>query len=431
MFHKKTLHDYDVAGKTVLLRADFNVPVVNGEITSAFRITQTVPTIQALLEKNCKVVIISHLGRPKGKDDASCSLKPVAKVLSKVLGRPVTFVSDCIGEAVSEATKAMQPCDVVLLENVRYYDEEEKNDASFASSLARDTHADVFVQDGFGVVHRAHASTDAITKILPAVAGLLLTKEVVAITTVMSNPDRPLMAIIGGAKIADKIDIIYKFIELADIVVIGGAMANTFHKARGVAVGKSLVDESELDTARDVLEVACKEAKKRKFVFYLPQDGVVAREISSKTTTRIVDWDAHVIADIESYPAKPRARASQVGANEKILDIGPFSGAFIAGAMQLAETVVWNGTMGVSEVPAVHGPIGPFAHGSELVIDGLLGQYGHKPFSLIGGGDTASYIEQRKLTDMLNHVSTGGGASLELMSGKDLPGISALLNKDH
>lgn len=429
MFSKKTLHDIDIHGKVVLLRADYNVPLKDGVVQSDYRIAQSVPTIRALQEKNCKIIICSHLGRPKSAEDTQYSLKPVAKVLSEMLAQPVTFVSDCVGEDVEAAASKLEPGDVILLENVRFYPEEKKNDEGFAQDIIDATHAEILVQDGFGVVHRAHATTDAIARKIPAVAGLLLAREVDTITNVMQDPKRPLMAIIGGAKIADKIDIIQVFIKQADIVVIGGAMANTFLKAYDVEVGSSLYDEDELETAQDIIEAARAEAKARNFIFYLPQDGVVSSEVDSKTTTRIVDWDAHVIADIESYPAQPKRSASVVGKDEKILDIGPFSGAFISGAMQLCETVVWNGTMGVSEIPAVHGPVGPFAHGTEQVIESLVGKYGKKPFSLLGGGDTAAYVEQRDMTGMFSHVSTGGGASLELMAGKDLPGVSVLWDK--
>ncbi len=432
MFNKKTIHDYDLNGKRVLLRADYNVPLnKDGSIASTYRISQSIPTIRALQEKGCQIVICSHLGRPKGPEDKDCSLKPVARELSKLLGSSVLFVPECVGDTVRKATVQMQAGDVVLLENVRFHPEEEENDAAFASSIIESTGAEVLVQDGFGVVHRAHATTDAIARQIPAVAGLLLEKEVDTITRVMLEPARPLMAIIGGAKIADKIDIIYKFIESADIVVIGGAMANTFLKAQGVEVGESLVDDEELDTAHEIMDKVRDVASKRDFVFYLPQDGVVATEIDKRATTRIVDWDAQVIADIEAYPKRPKREASHVKSSEKILDIGPFSGAFISGAAQMVDTVVWNGTMGVTEVSAVTGPIGPFSHGTELVIDALVGKYGHKPFTLLGGGDTAGYIEERGMNDMFDHVSTGGGASLELMAGRDLPGVSVLWDKDN
>ncbi len=431
MFLKKTINDIDLKGKLVLLRADYNVPInSNGEVASDYRITQSLPTITALQEMGCRIVICSHLGRPKGPEDKQFSLKPVAKRLSKLIGQPVLFAKDCIGAEVRQTADSLKHGEILLLENLRFYKEEEANDAGFAQKLVDASGAEVFVQDGFGVVHRAHASTDVIAKIIPAVAGLLLEKEVDTITDVMQNPVRPIMAIIGGAKISDKIEVIEKFIELADIVVIGGAMANTFLLAQGVEVGESLVDRGDLDIAQDVMDKARAEAKRRDFVLYLPQDGVVATDIAKNTTTRIVDWDAQVIADIEAYPSRPKRSAHTVAKNEKILDVGPFSGAFIAGAMQLCATVVWNGTMGVTEVDALHGDVGPFAHGTELVIDGLVGKYGHKPFSLLGGGDTTAYVENHDLVEMFNHVSTGGGASLELMIGKDLPGVSVLLNKE-
>ncbi len=430
MFTKQTIKDLDIGGKQVLLRADYNVPLNDkGEITSDYRIKQSVPTILALKEAGCKIVICSHLGRPKDSDDKSCSLAPIAKRLSELLNEEVKFISDCVGDQVSSGTASMQSGQVVLLENLRYYKEEEQNNEDFARVLAQDSHAEIFVQDGFGVVHRAHASTDAVTHFLPSVAGLLLELEVDTITNVMNDPARPLMAIIGGAKIADKIDIIYKFLDLADVVVIGGAMANTFLLATGVEVGDSLVDKDDIAIANEIIEKAKQIVTERQFTFYLPQDGVVSDKLDKTAVTRIVDWDAHVIADIESYPKRPSRSASKVGPQEKILDVGPFSGAFMAGAMQLCQTVVWNGTMGVTETESLQGPVGPFAHGTELIIDGLLGSHGHKPFSVLGGGDTTAYIEQRNLTGSFNHVSTGGGASLELMAGKSLPGVAALLDK--
>ncbi len=430
MFTKQTINDIDLAGKQVLVRADYNVPLnKDGSIASDFRIQQSLPTLRALIKQGCKVVVCSHLGRPSGKDDALTSLKVVAKRLGELLGTAVQFMPDCVGDKTSTNTSNMKSGQVILLENLRYYQEEELNDEDFARVLATDTHAEVFVQDGFGVVHRAHASTDAITHYLPAVSGLLLEREVDIITNVMEKPERPLMAIIGGAKIADKIDIIYRFLDLADVIVIGGAMANTFLLAQDIEVGDSLVDRSDLVTAHEILNKARKAAKSRPLTFYLPQDGVVADSLQKNARTRIVDWDAHVIADIENYPARPARTASRVLRHEKILDVGPFSGAFMTGAMQLCSSVVWNGTMGVTEVDALHGPIGPFAHGTELIIEGLLGSHGHKPYSLIGGGDTTAYIEKRGLTDLFNHVSTGGGASLELMAGKILPGVASLLDK--
>lgn len=428
MFTKKTVRDVNLKGKTVLVRADYNVPLnKDGKIASDFRIQQSLPTIQHLLEQECRVVICSHLGRPEGPQDMEYSLRPVAQRLGRLLDKKVAFANDCVGESVVSKVKELSPGEVVLLENLRFHPEEEKNDDTFAKQLA--LLADVFVQDGFGVVHRAHASTDAITRHLPSVAGLLLEQEVKTITTVRDQPKRPLMAIVGGAKISDKIDILYKFVETADVVAVGGALANTFLLAQGVKIGKSLAEPDDVATARDVMERAKRKSKERPFTFYVPQDGVVASAIDPSAKTRVVDWGTQILSDIISYPKKPQKDLIEVGSKELILDIGPFSASFIAGALQLASTVVWNGNLGVTETKSLISPIGPTAQGTELVIDSLLGKYGSKPFSVIGGGDTAAYVEARKLTEYFGHVSTGGGASLELMVGKTLPGVAALADK--
>lgn len=428
MFTKKTIADVDIQDKRVLLRADYNVPVASdGTITDDFRITQSIPTIKALLDKNVRLVICSHLGRPEGKPVAHYSLKPVAARLSELLGQPVAFVNDCIGPEAEEAVRNLAPGHVLLLENLRFHPEEEKNDAEFAAALAK--LGDIFVQDGFGVVHRAHASTEAITHDLPSVAGLLLQREVDTITRVMDTPDKPLMAIIGGAKISDKIDVLNRFIDIADFIAIGGAMANTFLAAEGIDIAKSKYEQNDVPIARDILAKAREKAKQERFIFYVPQDGVVATSLDKTTSTRIVDWDAHMIAEVESYPKAPSLESRTIAPDEMILDIGPFSGAFIAGGIQLANTVVWNGTMGVTETPGLQGPSGPFSHGTDLVVDAILGEYGHRPFSVVGGGDTVGYVEGRKLTKAFNHLSTGGGASLELMAGRTLPGVEALEDK--
>jgi 3-phosphoglycerate kinase len=427
MFTKQTIRDINLRGKTVLLRADYNVPVSAGKITDDYRIKQSLPTIQYLLKHDVKLIICSHLGRPKGQPNVDYSLFPVAKRLHQLLNRPVEFAPDCIGETAQKATAKLKPGQVLLLENLRFHVEEKANNDGFAEELA--SLADVFVQDGFGVVHRAHASTDAITRHLPSVAGLLLEKEFDTITNVMEKPERPLAAIIGGAKIADKIDILKRFIKLADFVAVGGAMANTFLAARGLDIADSLYDKADLPEAKDILRAATDETKKRRFVFVLPRDGVVTHRIDKTAPTRIIDWDTQVVADIESYPKRVPASTSQIHAHEKITDIGPFSGSFIAGGVQLANTVIWNGTMGVTETESLQGPIGPYAHGTELVIEALVGDFGHKPFTLVGGGDTVGYIEARGLVDCFDHVSTGGGASLELMAGRKLPGVEALLSR--
>jgi phosphoglycerate kinase len=428
MFTKKTIRDIDLKGKRVLLRADYNVTVnQDGTVSGDYRIKQSVPTIEALLEQDVRLVICSHLGRPEGKPDPSMSLAPVAKHLSQLLGQEVAFVNECVGPKVAEAVQALQPKQILLLENVRFHPEEEANDDAFAAELAKS--GEVFVQDGFGVVHRAHASTDAVTHHLPSVSGLLLEKEVDTITKVMENPEKPLAAIVGGAKIADKIEILNKFIEMADFVAIGGAMGNTFLAAKGLKLGKSKYDASELELARDILAKAAEKSKAGHFVFYLPHDGVVAKSLDKGAPTRLVDWDADLISEIQSYPKMPAPETHTIAEDEMLLDIGPFSAAFIAGGVQLTHTVIWNGTLGMTEIPALSGPVGPFGHGTETLIEALTGEFGARPFSLVGGGDTAGYLEERQLTGSFNHVSTGGGASLELMAGRKLPGVEALQDK--
>lgn len=428
MFTKKTINDIDLQDKRVLLRADYNVPLDdNGTIADDYRIKQSVETVKALLDKNVRLVICSHLGRPEGVVNPKFTLKPIAARLSELLGQDVQFAADCIGDETKKQVDALQPRQILLLENVRFHPEEEKNDADFATKLAG--YADVFVQDGFGVVHRAHATTEAITHHIPSVAGLLLEREVDVITRVVDTPERPLMAIVGGAKISDKIDVLNRFIDIADFIAIGGAMANTFLAADGVDIAKSKYEENDVPIARDILTKAREKAKKERFIFYIPQDGVVATAVDKAAQTRIVDWSAHMIAEVESYPKQPPESSRIIGDNEMILDVGPFTGAFIAGGIQLANTVVWNGTLGVTETPSLQGPVGPFARGTELVIDAIMGDYGHRPYSLVGGGDTVGYIAGRDLIGAFDHVSTGGGASLELMAGRSLPGVEALQEK--
>lgn len=428
MFTKKTIRDIDVTGKTVLMRADYNVPIEDGKITDDYRIEQSLPTIRYLLDKGVRLIVCSHLGRPDGKVNPAESLLPVAKRLDELLGGGVvTFVRDCIGPEVEKEAKVLEPGHVLLLENVRFHPEEEANDEGFAKQLA--SLADVFVQDAFAVAHHPAVTVSELPRYMPSAAGLLLEKEVDTITEVMENPKRPLIAVIGGAKISDKIDVLHKFIDIADVVAVGGAMANTFLAAEGIDVAESLVEKDDFVVARDIIEKAREKAKRERFIFALPFDGVVAHKIDKAAPTRIVDWSAHIIADIENYPKRPPHEASKIKDDEMILDIGPFSGSFYAGAIQLANTVVWNGSMGVTETAGLQGPIGPYAHGTELVVEAILGQFGHRPYSLVGGGDTVGFVEQRKLVKAFDHVSTGGGASLELMAGRKLPGVEALEDK--
>jgi phosphoglycerate kinase len=430
MFKKQTIKDINIDNKHVLLRADYNVPIVDGVITSDYRIEQSIPTLRYLQEHGCKIVICSHLGRPSGRYDSSTSLRPIAMRLGEMLGTSVTFIHDTIGEDVSRVCRNMQPGDIVVLENLRYYVEEEKNDMTFAESLVKDTAAEVFVQDGFGVVHRAHASTSAVSRLLPSVAGLLLEKEVSIINKAMESPARPLVAIVGGAKISEKISVLKRFITIADVVIVGGAMANTFHLADGISVGASLSDPDDMLFAKELLTQAREKSARQTFTFYIPKDGVVSNNIDDPASIRIVDFDQHSIAAINAYPGLPSKESAEVGQDEKLLDIGPSSAAFIAGVIQLAKTVVWNGTLGVTETRGrSNDSVGPFEHGTQVVSDALAGHFGNKPYVVVGGGDTAGYIEEHGLMSAFGHVSTGGGASLELMEGKELPGVSVLLEK--
>lgn len=398
MFTKKAIRDIDLRGKKVLLRTDYNVPVEDGKITDDYRIQKSLPTIQYLLDQKATLIICSHLGRPKGVDK-KLSLEPVAERLGHLLKKPVQFAHDCVGEKVTETAGKLGSGEILLLENLRFHSEEEANDDGFAKQLASLAgEGGVFVQDGFGVVHRAHASTVAVTKHLPSVAGLLLETEVDTITDVMEKPDKPLLAIVGGAKIADKIDVLNRLIEIADSIAIGGAMANTFLAAQGVDVGDSLYDKDQLEEAKTII----KKAGDKNTNFVIPTDGVVATEAASDVKTRVVEFSS-----------------GSLEPDEKILDIGPASATRIAGLVPKAHSVVWNGTMGVTEEKA-------FTAGTDTVIKALLGEHGHKPKTLVGGGDTSGYLENRHLVGDFFHVSTGGGASLDLMSGRPLPGVEAL-----
>lgn len=429
MFTKKTLLQADATGKTVLVRAEFDVPINEfGVITDDYRIRKTLPTIEHLRGLGAKVVLISHLGRPKGAHDAHLSLAPVAQRLSDLLHHKVVFVDDCIGEKRDAAVRSLQPGDVLLLENVRYYKEEEQNDAEFAKKLSKN--CDLFVQDGFGVVHRPHASIIGIPAVLPSCAGFLLTSEVTTITDALEAPKRPLAVVIGGAKISDKIAVLKKVVEIADYVAVVGAMANTFLLAEGVAVGASLVEKNALHVAKEILTIAYAKMQQQRFTFYLPQDVVVAKGTDNTLATRVVDISHHTWADITSYPKKPNKASYTVADDELILDIGPMSASVIKGAISQASTVIWNGTAGVTEVVGLHGAAAPFSHGTRIITEALIGdKAGNKnvPFTIVGGGDTVGYVESISgLREQLGHVSTGGGASLDLLSGKQLPGVTAL-----
>ena len=404
-FSKRTLADVPLDGRTVLLRADYNVPLLaNGTIADDYRMTQSVPTIRALLDRGCKVIICSHLGRPDGKVVASESLEPVAEHLTELLGMHVAFVPDCVGDRVKQAAKHLAKGKVLLLENLRFHAGEEANDPVFAELLAKDTGAEYFVQDGFGVVHRAHASTDAITRYLPSVAGLLLEKEYRAITGAMANPTHPMVAVLGGAKISDKIKVIERFVQIADKIIVGGAMANTFLAYHGREIGKS-VHESGLDDILkriyDAAEAKVGATNLDEFII-LPTDVAVADAINEKARRAVVSVD-------------------DINKDDYVLDMGFESIDTATDALSGAGTVVWNGTMGYAELPQ-------FAHGSARIALTLASQ--PDTVSVIGGGDTADFVlhwDSQK-GGSFSHVSTGGGASLELMAGERMPGIEALLD---
>lgn len=432
MFTKKTIRDWDLEGKRVLMRADYNVPIKDGKITDDYRIKQSLPTIDYLLEKGVKLVIISHLGRPSGPDDKAASLAPVAKRLAELLDTPVAFAPDCIGEQAKQMAEQLKSGQLLLMENLRFHPEEEKNDPAFARQLVETAGAEVFVQDGFGVVHRAHSSTDAVAKIIPGIAGFLLEKEVDTITRIMQEPARPMVAVVGGAKISDKIEILDRLIDLADCVAVGGAMANNFLLAEGYSIGKSLVEKDALKTTKEILAKAKRAERARNFSFLLPVDAVVSTNIDGTKPTREVDLSSNSLADIETYPKKPQHKAFSVAADEMILDIGPMSAYQIAGAVHMAATVVWNGTLGVTETKGLTPAAAPFSHSTKIAVEAMIGpsnKHQNKPFTLVGGGDTVGYVESQGLVADFSHVSTGGGASLELMSGHKLPGVEVLWDK--
>lgn len=403
-FYKRTMRDVPLDGKTVLVRADYNVPLENGAIKDDYRIRSSVPTMKWLLERGCKVVIIAHLGRPEGQRVPELSLEPVASRLSELLGVDVQFVDDCVGDKVVMAVKNAPKKSVLLLENVRFYPGDETNDPDFASQLAKSSCASYFVQDGFGVAHRAQASTSAITQFLPSVAGLLLEKEFVTISGAMQQPKRPLVAVMGGAKISDKIQLVERFVEIADNLVIGGAMANNFLKYKGNPVGKSLVEEGVDEVIKNVYDAATAKVGKDNVDAFLsiPTDVAVAAEISK---------------DAERNNKLP----GDVAESDRILDIGSATMDHIDNVLKGAGTVIWNGTLGYSELPQ-------FAHGSARL---ALYLASHPEItSIIGGGDTADFVLHWDAAagKSFSLVSTGGGASLELMAGKKLPGVEALMD---
>jgi phosphoglycerate kinase len=395
--NKLTIRDLDAAGKRVFVRCDFNVPLEDGKITDDSRIVAALPTIRALLAQGAIVILASHLGRPDGKVQDSMRLRPVAERLSQLLKMPVAVTGDALGVGTEDAIKRLKPGECILLENLRFHAEEEKNDPEFAKALA--SYADVYVNDAFGTAHRAHASTEGIARILPSYAGLLMEKEIEFLGKLMENPERPFAAIIGGAKVSGKIKVLRNLVDKVDIMVIGGGMANTFMLAQGKAVGKSLVEPDRVEDAKAIMESAAKHGTK----IILPIDVVVAKEVTRGSEYKTLSAD-------------------KVPASWNIVDVGELSIEAMTKALEPAKTVFWNGPLGVFEIPA-------FSKGTKEVARFLAGRAQAGATVVVGGGDSVAAVEQQGLADKMTHISTGGGASLEFMEGKELPGVAILQDK--
>ena len=391
MFNKKTVRDIDVKGKRVLVRVDYNVPIKEGKVGDDTRIRAAMPTLNYLLEHGAAVILCSHLGRPKGGPDPKYSLKPVAEYLSQLSGKPVAFAEDCVGPAAEAAAKALKPGGILLLENTRFHPEEEKNDLELAKKMA--ALADVYVNDAFGSAHRAHSSTEGVARFLPAVAGFLMEEEIKYLGQAIADPKKPFVAILGGAKISDKIGVIRNLLTKADQVLIGGGMANTFFKAQGYPVADSLVEDEALETARELLQLGGTRLR-------LPVDMVVADKFEAEAVSK-------------TMPTGP------VPDGWRIMDVGPQTVAAYAKTVANAGTVVWNGPMGVFEFPK-------FAQGTFGVAKAVAES---KAISIVGGGDSVAAVTAAGLAERITHISTGGGASLEMLEGLVLPGLAALQDK--
>lgn len=394
MLSKKTMKDINIKGKRVFVRVDFNVPMEDSHITDDTRIRAALPTIQYLVEQGAKVILASHLGRPKGEINEEMRLTAVGTRLAQLIERPVTKLDESIGETVEAAIAKMQEGDIVLLENVRFHKGEEKNDPELAQSFAK--LADVYVNDAFGAAHRAHATTEGIAKYIPAVSGFLMEKELDVLGKALSNPERPFTAIIGGAKVKDKIGVIENLLEKVDHLIIGGGLSFTFIKALGHDIGNSLLEEDKIELAKSFID----KAKEKGVQLHMPIDAVVADAFSKDAATQVVDIDA-------------------IPAGWMGLDIGPKTAASYADVIANSKLIIWNGPMGVFEMEK-------FANGTKTVANAMAATEG---YTVIGGGDSAAAVEKFEVASQMNHISTGGGASLELMEGKELPGIVALNDK--
>lgn len=388
------MNDVDVKGKRVFVRVDFNVPMEAGKITDETRIRAAIPTIEQLVNAGAKVILASHLGRPKGEVNEEMRLTAVGTRLAELMSKPVTKLDESIGAAVEAVVNNMQDGDIVLLENVRFHKGEEKNDAALAQEFAK--LADMYINDAFGAAHRAHASTEGIAKFVPAVSGLLMEKELDVLGKALSNPERPFTAIIGGAKVKDKISVIENLLDKVDHLIIGGGLVFTFVKAMGHDIGNSLLEEDKIELAKSFIE----QAKAKGVQLHMPVDAVVANEFSKDAQTQVVAIDA-------------------IPSDWMGLDIGPKTAENYAEVIKASKLIIWNGPMGVFEMEK-------FANGTKTVADAMAVTEG---YTIIGGGDSAAAVEKFEVADKMDHISTGGGASLELMEGKELPGIIALNDK--
>jgi 3-phosphoglycerate kinase len=390
----KRIQDMALKGKRVLVRVDYNVPMKGSKIEDNARIRETLKTLEHLIAEGAKLVLIAHLGRPKGKVEPKYSLKPVAAELAKLLKKPVAFADDCVGPVADKAVAALKPGDVLLLENLRFHAEEEANDPAFAKALAKN--GEVFIQDAFGALHRAHASTAGVTKHLPGAIGFLVQRELEFLDRVIGNPQRPFLAIIGGAKVSDKLAVLDKLLERVDALLIGGAMAYTFLAAQGINIGKSLLEKDQIDAAKAIIE----KAYNKKVEILLPADHLVVREIKADAATTVT----------QAMAIPP----DMIG-----VDIGPHAIEFFTDHVAKAKTIFWNGPMGIFEMPA-------FASGSVAVAKAMAEATEKGAITIVGGGDSLSVLAKTGLASKMSHCSTGGGASLELLEGKALPGLVAL-----
>jgi len=394
---KLTIRDFDPHGKRVFVRVDFNVPLGNGRVTDDTRIRAAIPTIKYLLDHGAIVILASHLGRPKGKVVQGMRLRPVAERLGRLLGRAVPVTGDCIGVGTVDALARLKPGQAILLENLRFHSEEEANDPEFAKTLAG--YADVYVNDAFGTAHRAHASTEGIARILPAYAGFLMEREIYALSGLIETPDRPYAAVIGGAKVSGKLQVLTNLVKKVDVFVLGGGMANTFLVARGHTVGKSLLEAEMVDEAKSILAAA----EERGVTFLLPTDVVVAKEVTQGSEKKIVS-------------------VAKIPNSWSIVDVGPESTKAFQAGLDEAKTVLWNGPLGVFEIPT-------FGDGTRAMARYLAARAEAGVTVVVGGGDSVAAIEQVGLAEKMTHVSTGGGASLEFLEGRELPGIAILQDR--